>query len=43
MELSQLPAQGDPAVRAESLRQVVQCGTELVRGLVEDHGPGLVL
>ena len=43
MELGQFPAQGDPAVRAEGLHQVIQCGAELVRGLVEDHGPGLVL
>ena len=43
VELSQLPAQGDPAVWAEGLRQVVQCGTELMRGFVEDHGPGLAL
>ena len=43
VELGQFPAQGDPAVRAEGLHQVIQCGAELVRGFVEDHGPGLVL
>ncbi len=42
MELGQLPAKGDPAVRAEGLRQVRQSSPELVGSLVEDHGPPLV-
>ena len=43
MELRQLPAQGDAPLCAERRRKILQRGQQLVRRLVEDHRPRLVL
>ena len=43
MQLGQLTAERDRAVRTEGSGQVVQRAAQLVRGLVEDHRAGLVL
>ena len=38
MELGELPAEGEAAVRAEGVPEVGEGGPELVGGLVEEHG-----
>ena len=43
VQLGQLTAERDRAVRTEGSGQVVQRAAQLVRGLVEDHRAGLVL
>ena len=41
MELGQLPAQGNPAVRSENSGHVLQGGQKLMGRFVEHHGAGL--
>ena len=43
MQLGQLPAQGNGALRAKGGAQVVQCSAQLVGGLIKNHGAGLPL